>query len=194
MAAPSPSLDDITNGDLRSWVELVKQVKATADASIEKERAEGVDIDQRVLDEYPFVKSPASSEAIEQQEATLKVTLPDDYKKFLRVTNGIGFTGIGRIPSLCGVEELQWKQAEDVGFEYLRLETFPPNVTSLPETISLTTEEFDEAPPLERVLIISDEDEDTIVFLLEPENVRKTWIWLAEKRGIQVKDTSDQWL
>ncbi|KAM0247908.1 hypothetical protein ACHAQJ_009655 [Trichoderma viride] len=194
MAAPSPSLDDIANEDLCSWVELVKQVKATADAGIEKERAEGVDISQQILDEYPFVKSPASPEAIEQQEAALRITLPEDYKKFLHVTNGIGFTGIGRIPSLCGVEELQWKQAEDVGLEYLRLETFPPNVTSLPETISLTANEYDEAPPLKRVLIISDEDEDTIVFLLEPENVRKTWLWLAERRGIQVKDTSDQWL
>lgn len=194
MAALTPSLDDIANEDLRGWADLLRQVKATADASVEKQRAEGVDVSQEVLDAYPFCKSPASSEAVEQQETVLEITLPEDYKKFLRVTNGIGFTGAGWIPSLCGVEEMQWKQAEELGLGYLRLESFPPNVTSLEETVSLTADEFTEAPPLERVLVISDSDEETIVFLLEPEYVRKSWIWLSGKRGIQVKDTPDQWL
>ncbi|EHK19503.1 uncharacterized protein TRIVIDRAFT_67918 [Trichoderma virens Gv29-8] len=194
VTASASSLDDITNDDLRDWVELIGQIQITADASIKKEEAGGVVFDQRVFDEYPFIKAPASPETIHQHEVTLQTSLPDDYKKFLQVTNGTGWTGIGWIPSLCGVEQLRWEQADAVGFESLRLETFPPSVTSLEETISLTTDEFEEAPPLERVLRISDEDEDTIVFLLEPEYVRKTWAWLAGKRGIETKDAPGQWL
>ncbi|RFU75923.1 smi1 knr4 family containing [Trichoderma arundinaceum] len=191
---PITQPQDDMDEDLHEWADLLRKVKASVDISIEKERAEGVDISQEVLDKYPFFKSPTSAEAIGQQQTRLQITLPEDYKKFLHVTNGIGFTGISWIPSLCGIEELQWEQAEDVGFEHLRLETFPPNVTSHEESISLTTDEFNEAPPLERVLIISDEDEETVVFLLEPEYVRKAWVWLAGKRNIQVKDTPDQWL
>ncbi|PTB72273.1 hypothetical protein M440DRAFT_1095233 [Trichoderma longibrachiatum ATCC 18648] len=36
-------------------------------------------------------------------------------------------------------------------------------------SISLTSDGFDEAPSLERVLVISHEGEETVVFLLEPE-------------------------
>lgn len=194
VTASASSLDDITNDDLRGWVELLRQIQATADASIRKDEAEGVTFDQSVFESYPFIKAPASPEAIQKQETTLQTTLPDDFKKFLQVTNGTGWTGIGWIPSLCGVEQLRWEQADAVGFESLRLETFPPSVTGLEETTSLTPAEFEEAPALERVLRISDEDEDTIVFLLEPEYVRKTWAWLAGQRGIEAKDAPGQWL
>ncbi|KAK4082361.1 uncharacterized protein Triagg1_2173 [Trichoderma aggressivum f. europaeum] len=107
VTASASSLDDITNDDLRGWVELISQIRATADASIKKEEAEGVQFDQRAFDEYPFIKAPTSQEAIQQQEATLQTTLPDDYKQFLQVTNGTRWTGIGWTPSLCGVEQLR---------------------------------------------------------------------------------------
>ncbi|KAL7942784.1 hypothetical protein V8C42DRAFT_330370 [Trichoderma barbatum] len=192
--ASASSLDDNTNDDLRDWVKLAREIRATADASVLKEQAEGVEFDQRVFDGYPFFKAPASPEAIQQQESTLQITLPDDFKRFLQATNGTGWTGISWIPSLCSIEQLHWEQADAIGFEWLRLDTFPSSVTSLEETISLTNDEFNEAPALERILRISDEDEDAIVVLLEPEYVRKTWMWLAGKRGIQVKDVSGQWL
>ncbi|PTB63361.1 hypothetical protein BBK36DRAFT_1143856 [Trichoderma citrinoviride] len=188
------SLDDITNHDLRHWVNLIKQIRAAVDAAIVKERAQGIDISQQVLNDYPFIKTPASQESIQQQESTLQTTLPEDYKQFLHVTNGTGFSGISWIPSLRGVEQLQWTQAADEGLGLLRLDTFPPNVTSLEETTSLTSEEFDESPPLERILMIGDEDEETVVLLLEPEYVRKCWVWLAGKRGMEVGDAPGQWL
>ncbi|KAL7931285.1 hypothetical protein V8C35DRAFT_113653 [Trichoderma chlorosporum] len=192
--ASGSSLGGIANDDLRDWEHLVRRVKVTVDDAVQKEEADGVKFDHNIFARDPFIRAPASSGDIRQMEAALQTTLPDDYKAFLQVTDGVGWTGISRIPSLCGVKQLEWAQVEDVGLDDLRLDTFPPNVTSLEKTISLTADEFGKAPSLKRVLKISDEDEETIIFFIEPEYVRKTWLWLAEKRGIKAKDAPGQWL
>ncbi|KAH0493455.1 hypothetical protein TgHK011_000123 [Trichoderma gracile] len=51
-----------------------------------------------------------------------------------------------------------------------RLDTFPPDVASLGDVVSLeeilssTSEEFDEVPPLDYILVLSDEDEGFVSF------------------------------
>jgi len=190
-----PSLDQLTlNTETQHWADLMRRMHSISLQKVENERAQGVDVSQETLDAYPFIRSPATAQAIREKETALGVQLPSDYKNFLQVTNGTGFSGVGSIPNLLPVEELEWQQASECGFEELRLDTFPPSVTSQLSTIELSSEEFSDAPAFERVLQISDPDQDAIICLLDPEYVRKTWTWLAERRSIPVGNGQDPWL
>ncbi|KAF5624483.1 hypothetical protein F52700_9652 [Fusarium sp. NRRL 52700] len=57
-----------------------------------------------------FSLPPATDEQISSLEKRLKVTLPDDYKEFLRITNGFGGTwnGFHLDPPLHSVDDVQW--------------------------------------------------------------------------------------
>jgi hypothetical protein len=190
---PTPALssfDQLTlNEDLQPWADLMRQMHSMSIEEIEKQRAEGVDVSQEVLDAYPFIRFPASLQAIQEKEAALRVRLPDDYKSFLQVTNGTGFSGVESIPNLLPVEELEWQEAGECGFDDLRLDTFPTSVTSQASSITQTPEEF-----TENVLQISDPDQDEIICLLDPVYVWKTWTWLAEKRNIPVGNGQEEWV
>lgn len=58
-------------------------------------------------------RPPATSEAITKAER-LGIKLPKDYKSFLKITNAMNLVPhlsdvVGAMPSLCGVEDLEWK-------------------------------------------------------------------------------------
>ncbi|KAI1064362.1 hypothetical protein LB506_007546 [Fusarium annulatum] len=57
-----------------------------------------------------FNLPPATDEQISSLEKRLKVTLPDDYKEFLKITNGFGGTwnGFHLDPPLHSVDDVQW--------------------------------------------------------------------------------------
>ncbi|KAK5997945.1 hypothetical protein PT974_00313 [Cladobotryum mycophilum] len=191
---PPPSLDQLAlNEDLRHWAELLKKVHEVSLRSVEKQRAEGVDVSQEVLDNYPFLRPPATTDAIEEKESELGLQLPSDYKEFLKVSNGTGFSGVGSIPSLVTVEELKWEDSEECGLTELLLDTFPTSDGSQSK-IELNSEEVQEAPQFERVLQLTDPDEDSLLFLLEPSFLRRIWEWAAEKKGVPIGDASEHWL
>jgi hypothetical protein len=57
-----------------------------------------------------FNLPPATDEQISSLEKRLKVTLPDDYKEFLKITNGFGGTwnGFHLDPPLHSVDDVEW--------------------------------------------------------------------------------------
>ncbi|KAK4500136.1 hypothetical protein PRZ48_008322 [Zasmidium cellare] len=63
-------------------------------------------------------KQPATDEDIEQLEERLDTVLPDDYKEFLKITNGFGddeegiFNGVFPDPALHDVSEVKWIEEE----------------------------------------------------------------------------------
>jgi hypothetical protein len=59
-----------------------------------------------------FNLPPATDEQISSLEERLKVTLPDDYKEFLKITNGFGGTwnGFHLDPLLHDVDDVQWSE------------------------------------------------------------------------------------
>ncbi|KAI9692630.1 MAG: hypothetical protein M1820_009507 [Bogoriella megaspora] len=78
-----------------------------------------------------LMRNPASEEDISKLEARLDITLPDDFKEFLRITNGYGrdnmvtlggdkfihdveglFNGYYDDPGIYGVDDLQWEEDE----------------------------------------------------------------------------------
>ncbi|KAK7427335.1 hypothetical protein QQZ08_006104 [Neonectria magnoliae] len=67
---------------------------------------------EQKVPESLFVLPPATDEQIEALERKLDVTLPDDYKEFLKISNGFGGTwnGYHLDNPIFGVEELNWEE------------------------------------------------------------------------------------
>ncbi|KAH8802970.1 hypothetical protein F5884DRAFT_756274 [Xylogone sp. PMI_703] len=190
-----PSLDRLSlNEELQPWVDLMREMHLVSLRKVEKERAEGVDISQDILDAYPFIKAPATIQSITEKESLLGVELPQDYKAFLQVTNGTGFSGVDSIPNLLPIEELEWQDATECGLGELRVDVLPPTISSQSSSITLSSEEFFDAPILEKVLLISDLDEETLIFLLDPAYVWKVWTWVADRRNLPHGGGQTQWL
>lgn len=68
-----------------------------------------------------LLKLPASSTAIREAEERLGTLLPDDYKEFLLVSNGLEFMPSINAPGLRQVEKLEWQDAEDLGLDDFRI-------------------------------------------------------------------------
>ncbi|UZP39025.1 hypothetical protein NXS19_006841 [Fusarium pseudograminearum] len=69
-----------------------------------------------------FVLPPATDEQISSLEEKLDITLPDDYKDFLKVSNGFGGTWNGYHPDnpLYGVDDVSWA-SESLEVPYVEL-------------------------------------------------------------------------
>ncbi|KAJ4258255.1 hypothetical protein NW762_008404 [Fusarium torreyae] len=74
------------------------------------------------IPETLFVQPPATDEQISNLEKRLEVTLPDDYKEFLKLSNGFGGTwnGYHPDPPLFGVDDVEWDDP-DLAIPYLEL-------------------------------------------------------------------------
>lgn len=107
-----------------------------------------------------LLKPPASSTAIRDAEERLGVALPEDYKHFLLVSNGIEFMPSIDAPGFRPVEALKWETAEDLGLDEFHVDLgceTDPN-------------EYERLPKMGRVVVISDDSEETI-WLVEPATV-----------------------
>lgn len=128
---------------------------------------------------WTMYKDAASEDQISQLEDRLAITLPEDYKEFLRITNGFNdgemgiFTGIVTDPGLWDVAQVKWVRDRQQPAELLEL---PRNVEELGDFETKPSNdgiEWDTALPLfDRRLEIGQQDLDTL-FLVPPECVEK---------------------
>lgn len=129
-----------------------------------------------------LLKDPASKEDISDLEERLDITLPQDYKEFLSISNGIGFNGDGIYngyfpdPALYAAADVQW-----VKEEYFQL---PVDLLEIPREVEglIPSEkrksddgslEWDTPLPLfDRVLEVGARDIDHL-WLVHPQLVQK---------------------
>ena len=104
-----------------------------------------------------LLKPPASSTAIHDAEERLGVALPEDYKQFLLVSNGIEFMPSINAPGFRPVEELKWQAAEDLGLDDFHVDV----------GCKTDPEEYGRLPKMGRVVVISDDSEE-LVWLVDP--------------------------
>ncbi|CAE6363190.1 unnamed protein product [Rhizoctonia solani] len=129
-----------------SWATLLSEIEALES----KARGEEHEPD------LPFFHPPASSEQITQAEKNLGVTLPQDYKEFLMVSNGLGSFSRSDVTPLLSVEDIFWDtRYNGLKVEYRRFES---------------NHLVSQLPCLHRVLQVADTDEDQYLdwWLIEP--------------------------
>ncbi|KAM0350609.1 hypothetical protein ACHAPU_003095 [Fusarium lateritium] len=127
---------------------------------------------------------PATDEQISSVEKRLDVTLPDDYKEFLKISNGFGGTwnGYHLDPPLSGADDVDWVFE---GFEVPFLE--------LHDTLSGVMElklpgEQPEWPGSGKTIVIGSEDVLNVL-LVTPQNTRV--ILDAYNQAMEGSETSD---
>ncbi|KAF8753502.1 SMI1 / KNR4 family [Rhizoctonia solani] len=123
----------------------------------------------------PFFRPPASIEQITRVEQKLGVTLPQDYKEFLTISNGLGSFNRYDVAPLLSVDEIFWDTRYDgLKAEYRRFES-----DSL----------ISQLPSLNRILQVTDTDEDQYLYwlLIEPSLIQ-------EARESVGEDGPDEWL
>ncbi|KEQ91246.1 hypothetical protein AUEXF2481DRAFT_505411 [Aureobasidium subglaciale EXF-2481] len=116
---------------------------------------------------------PATEEDIANLEARLKVNLPEDFKEFLRTSNGFGgiWNGYGPDPPILSTDEIDWFESREYETEYCQLE-LPSSVTELRDTLAYKDDDLD--PPLfEDVIRIASYDIDDL-WLVPPELMQRT--------------------
>ncbi|KAA1469479.1 hypothetical protein DENSPDRAFT_605241 [Dentipellis sp. KUC8613] len=109
-------------------------------------------------------RPPASDEAIAAAEERLGLPLPDDYKEFLKISNGMGFLPDLGMPGLRSVESLEWEEFADLGLDEIDADLGLP----------LDPAEVDKIPKIGRAIMINSEDDEENVWLLEPAQVEAT--------------------
>ncbi len=67
-------------------------------------------------------KDPASRSNIEAAEERLGITLPQEYKDLLLLSDGMEFIPSIYIPGLRSVKELTWEESEDLGLNELTVD------------------------------------------------------------------------
>ncbi|RBR03852.1 uncharacterized protein FIESC28_11673 [Fusarium coffeatum] len=97
-----------------------------------------------------FVLPPATDEQILSLEKKLDVTLPDDYKEFLKISNGFGQTwnGYHLDNALYGVDEIDWAD-EDLEVPFVEFHDSISGVTELRITETSRPEWPSSGPTLE---------------------------------------------
>lgn len=107
-----------------------------------------------------LLRPPASPSAIAEAETRLGVQLPDEYKQFLLLSNGLGPTTTD-MPGLRSVEELRWEDPRELGLDW-----FPVDLGS-----GIDPVHDDKLPKPKRILVVSDEVSEEMLWLVEPGDV-----------------------
>jgi SMI1 / KNR4 family (SUKH-1) len=127
-----------------------------------------------VPDEAPesLIRPSATIEKIAELERILGVKLPEDYKEFLSLSDGLGSSwgGIIMQPPLHPTSDVRWEDDEDY-FTDLRLEILPFEVSSICREFPGLAE-ADDWPRVGRTIQIGQRDID-VVWLLLPATVAK---------------------
>ncbi|KAJ7759426.1 hypothetical protein DFH07DRAFT_1023786 [Mycena maculata] len=125
-------------------------------------------------DDASLRKPPTTEESITEVEARLGLSLPEDYREFLRTSNGMNFIARLELPGLRPVEELAWEEASALGLEELEV------------TLGMKVKdgESELLPKMGRLLMISDADDEEQVWLLEPSQVEKALQVFKTERGL----------
>ncbi|KAI5204841.1 hypothetical protein E4T39_03449 [Aureobasidium subglaciale] len=116
---------------------------------------------------------PATGEDIANLEARLKVNLPEDFKEFLRITNGFGgiWNGYSPDPPIFSTDQIDWFESGEYESAYDQL-VLPSSVTDLRDTMACEDDDLD--PPLfADVIRIASYDVDDL-WLVPPELMQRT--------------------
>lgn len=97
---------------------------------------------------------PASQAAIAQKEKALQLSLPEDYKALLQVTNGFKTSDDAEEPSFLPVEEVDYLQA-----------VFPELIEGYEDTL----------PALRDSILVAGKLEEQQFLLIPPKGERKEW-------------------
>jgi hypothetical protein len=129
-----------------------------------------------------FFKSPATDQEIAELETDLETTLPEDYKEFLRITNGFGnnqdgvFDGYSPSAALYAINEVTWN--DEAYFQLpVELLDLPRDIEDLAKKEKKVSGEgelsWDTPLPLfDRVLEIGTRDIDNL-WLVHPQLVEE---------------------
>ncbi|KAF2811347.1 uncharacterized protein BDZ99DRAFT_274089 [Mytilinidion resinicola] len=152
-----------------SMEEMVKTIAENTQKS-EKAKQEMLEPmwqeEEKTYELVTLLRDPASEDAISSLEERLGVKLPEDYKSFLRVTNGFGgfWNGTYFDSSLFPADKVRFDDdydfMEETGLDLLDCQ------------IDYFVDDFDAWPKLGRAIHIGRED-TTMVFLLPPATVAK---------------------
>jgi hypothetical protein len=117
-----------------------------------------------------ILHNPASSSVIAETESRLGTTLPEDYKEYLRITNGndAAFGGIIREAPLFKCEDIRWIDDDENYFSDLTLE-IPHNSTRIANALSGDGLDW---PEVGKGIVIGSEDID-YTLLITPETVKE---------------------
>lgn len=117
-----------------------------------------------------FQLPPASDQQIVDLEKKLDVTLPDDYKEFLKTSNGFGGTwnGFYADPPLNPVDKVDWTESY-TGDLPIELHESPTGIMDLPCAMG---REWNDWPRYKKVLQIGQEDVFDVWMLPPPETKR----------------------
>jgi hypothetical protein len=124
-------------------------------------------------------KPPASEEQISNLEQRLKVSLPEDFKAFLRISNGFGVQtdGFGGIwngyfpgPPLRSVDEIDWLEFGE--YELMFNQLTLPWLAPYQDSTQTDGDELPEPPIFTDVICIASE-EIYDVWLIPPETMQK---------------------
>lgn len=181
---------DIVCQTLRAWHEHNQQRKTRRVAQRQTirglsfpqllERLEG----RKSEDQTTLRKDPASQSEIQAAEERLEIQLPEDYKAFMLVSNGLDFIPSINKPGLRPLSDLKWQSAEELGLDEFRIE---PGV-------GLDPAEVEKMPRMGRLLMVSSEDDEEMLCLVEPLQMDAAKKGLNRERGQTEKDnTFGQW-
>jgi len=186
---PPHPIDTTARGDLSSWQDLIRRLRNHAKHLVETSDAE---VDRAFMAEDPFLRPAADEGNIRSAEERLGFALPGDYKDFLMVTNGTGFSG-DTVPGHARVEDLDWKSTsvEETGLDFLiEMVDMLPGLEG-----EITPQERGAIPALQRVLILSDEDDEEIVGMFDPAWIRRASQAIGETRGVPWEEPEEvKWI
>ena len=142
------------------------------------------------------MKDPASEEEIAKLEKRLGAHLPDDYKEFLRMTNGLGnsWGGIIMEPPLHACSEVRWIGEEEDFFTDLSLDLLEEVHVTVrkwkeEQRKKSSTDEVEEELKVGQALEIGTEDIDCVC-LITPETIATAKVWYMQ--FVEYKDAPEQ--
>ncbi|KAF2502178.1 hypothetical protein BU16DRAFT_545663 [Lophium mytilinum] len=159
----------------RSMSELLKELAHnTVTNPSSREVLMGMKGDEGEPDSPFDGRKPATPEEITELEKRLKITLPDDYKEFLGLTNGFGTTwgGILHDPPLHPTTDVNWFGDDEDYFYDLHLDLVESEINAMVRDYPVIADAADSWPTVGMAIDIGNEDIDS-VWLLPPANVEK---------------------